>query len=93
MRIYGNGYLGSDSLQTSTENYEVIPQKPDGWSHGYNCWRFEWMNDQEAVVLINGKTRLFIRAGQGYKIDAGSQPIYSFIVETPDVTFNWNGDY
>jgi len=89
----GNGYLGSQELQTSKVNEEVIPSPPVNWTSGYMCGRFEWANDQDATVIINGKTKVFIRLGFGFKADLKSEPIHSFIIETPDVTFTWIAEY
>lgn len=91
----GNGYLASEELKVSVANEEVIPSPPAElrWTRGYMCGKFEWMNDQDATVIINGKVRAFIRAGQGFAIGVGSQPIYSFVIENAGVTYNYLAEF
>lgn len=91
----GNGYLGSEQILTSVANEEVLPPIPIGsnWTNGYMCGIFEWLNEQDTVVLINNKTRVFIRAGQGFKIGNGSKAIHSFIIESAGVNYNWIAEY
>lgn len=31
----GVGYLGTDMIETSTANQEIVPAKPTGWGYGY----------------------------------------------------------
>jgi hypothetical protein len=91
--VQGNGYIGSSSLQTSTANQEVIPSPPAGWTFGYFCYKFSFMNDQDCHVKINGGDQIFLRAGQGWQMDQNDKPISSFIIVDSTITFNWFGAY
>jgi hypothetical protein len=92
-RIIGSGYIGSPSLQTSTANQEIIPTKPAGWTHGYNLYKFSFMNDQDCVVVINNLAPIFLRAGQGMNVDNMDSPVWSFKITTSGITFNFVGAY
>lgn len=93
-RIIGSGYIGSSSLQTSTANQEIIPAPTNSnWTHGYNLYKFEYANDQSCTVKINNDEEIFLRAGQGFKMDHMDSPIWSFVVKEAGVTFNFVGAY
>ncbi len=90
----GNGYIGSASIETSTStNHEVLPPKPSDWENGYKCSKFDFINDQDCIVLINNETRIYLRAGQGISIGEKSKPITSFIIEEQDITYNYIAEY
>ena len=91
----GNGFLGSKQIETSTSNHEIIPSPPaeKKWTTGYSLYRFEFLNFDEATVLVNGETELFRLAGQGFKMYEIDKEIKSFIVVTPNVRFMWNGNF
>lgn len=92
MRI-GSGYLGSDSLKTSTANEEVIPSPPSSWTTGYKLYKFSFMNSDDCTVIINNKTKVFLRANQGFTMNEADSPIYSFKIVEPGVNYNWIGAY
>lgn len=90
----GNGYLGSNSLEDSgVGNREVLPSKPTDWTTSYQCGKFDFLNDQECIVLINNETTQYLRANQGFSITTDSKPIHSFIIVTPNVSYNYSAEY
>lgn len=93
-RIIGSGYIGSPSLQTSTANQEIIPAPSNpNWTHGYNLYKFSFMNDQNVTVKINKDKDIFLRAGQGFSTEYIDSPIWSFIVQEAGITYNFIGSY
>jgi hypothetical protein len=89
----GNGYIGTDSLKTSTANLQIIPNPPSNFSLGtkYNLYKFAFMNDQDCTVIVNGGNTLFLRAGQGFEINESDLPINSFVIIEAGITYNWIG--
>lgn len=83
--------LGSQSLQTSTANMEIIPSPPDNWTVDYQLNPFSFMNDQDCTVRINGSDPIFLRAKQGFNLDHKYKTIRSFVIVEPEITFNWIG--
>lgn len=89
------GYKGSDNLQTSIANQEIIPNAPEGWTINYSFYKFQFLNDQNCHIIINGEDPIFIRANQGFamnNIDKDSK-ITSFQVVENNITFNWFGHF
>ncbi len=80
----GSSYIGSNSLQTSTANIEIIPDD-------ISCYKFSFKNDQSCHVKINGNSGIYLRAGQGFECDQYDKDIYSFVIVEADVTFNFIG--
>jgi hypothetical protein len=92
----GNGYIGTDSLKTSTANLQIIPTTPAGFSLGtkYNLYKFAFMNDQDCSVLINDNiTAIFLRAGQGFETNESDAPIFSFKIVEAGISYNFVGAY
>lgn len=90
----GSGYIGTDSIKTSTAMQEIIPTPPLSWSVGYKLYKFEFINsDQDCTVIINSTTTLFLRAGYGFEINESDQPITSFIIKEAGVTYTYTGFY
>ena len=87
----GNGYIGSPALMTSKANEQVVPETP-GWSFGYSFYMFEFENDQDCTVIINGNT-IFLRAGRGFITPENGAPVKSFIIKEPNITYTWAAAY
>ncbi|ARK30787.1 hypothetical protein [Halalkalibacter krulwichiae] len=85
MRI-GIGYLGSERLETSTANQEVIPERK-------RLYKFSFLNRADTQVMINGKELIFLQANQGFNMDEEDQPLQSFVVVDEGIEFNWIGAY
>lgn len=86
---YSYGYKGSSDLMVSTENQNIIPDLPEGWTIPYKFTEFTFMNDEACVVEINGEP-IYLRAEQGFEASPG-RPIISFVVVTAGVHYNWLG--
>lgn len=89
----GSGYIGSTEVQVSTANQEVVPPKEEGWTHGYNFYKFAFYNDQDCSVKINNKNTIFLRATQGFSMDQVDSPIFSFVIIEPNISYNFIGTY
>lgn len=88
------GYLGSKELEVSkTENHEVIPTPPNGWTLGFKLYKFSFLNKEICNVVINGNTELLLLPEQGWNMDRGDVPITSFIIKQKDVNYVWAGAY
>ena len=89
----GNGYIGSDSIQTSVANQEIIPASPLGWTHGYSLYKFSFINDQDCTIKINNGNPIFLRMNQGFNTEKEDAPITSFKIVEGQKTFSWIGAY
>lgn len=75
----GTVLLGSEILETSVANVEIIPTDK-------KALNFAFMNDGDCTVIVNGKT-LFLRAGQGLFVPK----VASFKIVENAITYNWVG--
>lgn len=89
----GSGYLGSSILQTSVANEEIIPFPPTNRSTPYKIQKLGLMNEADCTILINNKTKIFLKAGQGFSTTVEDQPITSLKIIESGVKFNWVGGY
>lgn len=87
------GYLGSPSLLVSKANQEIINAKPANWTYGYKLYKFSFDNTQNCTVIINGKAKIFLKAGQGFEMNVGDEPITSFVIVESGIEFVWIGGY
>ena len=88
----GNGYHGSPKLMGSKANEEIVPKNSE-WSFGYSFYKFEFDNDQDCTVTINGKNTIFLRAGRGFITTPEDAPITSFVIKEPKITYTWAAAY
>jgi hypothetical protein len=72
---------------------EIVPAKPVNWSSGYQFYKFDFANQQDCQIQVNGGSPIFLRAGQGFSSNINDAAISSFIVVTANVQFNWIGHY
>lgn len=93
MTYKGNGYLGSSTLETSTANQELIPEKQIEWTYGYKIRKLSFINKQSTQIIINSETTLFLDANQGFEMDENDEPITSFIVVEAGINFQWIAGY
>jgi hypothetical protein len=89
----GNGYLGSNNLQTSIGNTEILPTPPSDWTEPYNFYKFSFKNDQDCHIIINSGNQIFLRANQGFEMNEIDETITSFKIVESGITFNWIGTY
>lgn len=90
---YGNDFLGSDKIETSTANQEIVPSPDASWTDGYSFYKFLMINYTDAVILVNGKTKLFIPAFEGFVTDMYDPVIHSFVIVNAGVKYRWVGAY
>lgn len=93
MSTKGSGYLASPKLETSTANQEIIDSAPAHWTQGYKLYKFSFMNRQDVTVIINKKTTAYLEARQGFNMEQGDEPIFSFVIVDANVTFNFIGAF
>jgi hypothetical protein len=92
MARLGSGYIGTDTVKTSTSNLEIIPTPPSSSPFKkYSCYKFSYTNGQDCTVIVNGVTTLFIPAGQGFEIGEVDQPINSFVIKESGITYTFIG--
>lgn len=85
----GNGYLGTSKIEVSTVNQEIIPESPSHWTVPYSIYKMSFLNRQDAVILINGETEIYLEAGQGFEMNEIDAPITSFIIKTGSVNYTF----
>lgn len=93
MSTKGSGYLGSPKLETSTVNQEIVPSPPSHWTSLYKLYKFSFNNKQATKVIINKETTVYLEAGQGFEMDLGDAPIYSFVIVDSGVPYTFIGAY
>lgn len=86
-------YLGSEAVQTSIANKEILPKPPKNWTMGYHLYKFSIMNYSDCTLVINNKAKLFLRANQGFNSDSQDASISSVKIVESGVEFNWIGAY
>lgn len=93
MAYKGSGYLGSDVLETSVANAEIIPDPPSDWTYGYKLYKMDFMNQTACTIRINDKVDLYLLAKQGFKMNIQDEPITSFKIIESGIQYNWIGAY
>ena len=84
-------FKGSETLETSKANHEVVPLAPSDWTaERYTFKEFSFINMMPCVVKINGSNGIFLNTEQGFDYKKG---IKSFIVVTPNVQYTYLGEY
>lgn len=89
----GNGFLGSESLQTSVANQEILPPSPSNWTYDRRFKSISLFNDQACRIIINNEKPIYLREGQGFNADWSSTPITSIKIVEDGITFNWIGGW
>lgn len=90
----GNGYFGTSAMLISTANLEVIQQhKPATWDGQFTTYKFAFNNAGACQVKINGSDSIYLAANQGFTSDYYDQPIYSFVIVTNAINYNYIGAY
>jgi hypothetical protein len=89
----GVNYIGSNAVQTSTANQEVVPVAPEHWSRGYSFYKFSFYNDQSCTIKVNGGDPIYLREGQGFNTEVYDAPIRSFIIVEPSIRYNFVAAY
>lgn len=91
----GIGYLGSNQIETSVANQQVIPNPPSNlnWTMGYSLYKFSFRNYDQCTIIINNETELFLDAGDGFEMNEIDKPITSFVIVESGIRFNWRGGF
>ncbi|MFK3936673.1 hypothetical protein ACI2JA_04045 [Alkalihalobacillus sp. NPDC078783] len=89
----GNGFLGSESLQTSVANQEILPPSPSNWTYRRRFNKLSLMNDQDCTLVINNQKGIFLREGQGFNVEQSDTPVSSLKIVEDGITFNWIGGW
>ena len=89
----GVGYLGTDSIKTSTANLELVPEKQANWTQGYKFYKFSFINKQACKVKINGGNPIFLDAEQGFEMGVIDALVHSFVIVESGIDYQWIGTY
>ena len=89
----GCDYLGSDKIETSTANQEIIPPPPAEWTSGYSLYKLSVKFYNDTNIIINGKTNLFFDAGECFEMERGDPEIRSLVIVDSGVSYKWAGAY
>lgn len=93
MAIKGSGFDGSEDIQISVANQELVPTTPSTWHNVVKSfYKFSFINKQDCHIIVNGK-RLFCEADDGFESTEIDVEIHSFIIEEAGVEFNWRAAY
>jgi len=85
-------FKGSETIETSKANHEVIPLTPSIWTdERYTFKQFSFINKMPCIVKINGSDAIFLDTEQGFDYNKGG--IKSFIIVTPNVQYTYLGEY
>lgn len=87
--MISNGYLASPEIQISTENHEIVPEKPSEWTNGYRIKKLSFSNVEECTLLINNETEVKIPSGRGFEMGYDDPVITSFIIKESGIQFNF----
>ena len=85
-------YVGSNKMMTSKAYQEVVPEKPENWTHGYAFKSFSFINRDACTVQINGGEPIFLDIEQGFEAHR-EKPITSFVIVESGIEFQWIGRY
>lgn len=85
-------YMGSSELMLSQARQQVIPEKPEDWTHGYAYKNFSFINKNACTVEINGGQPIFLDIEQGFESNGGN-PITSFVIVESGIEYQWIGRY
>jgi len=90
----GSGYTGSPTQQTSVANAEIIPTPPTEQDIKYSFYKFSFMNSgEDCTIQVNNGSPIFLKANQGFSIDAIDSPIHSFKILEDGIQYNWVAAY
>ncbi|PAV30184.1 hypothetical protein CIL05_06870 [Virgibacillus profundi] len=84
MRQFGSQFHGSDSIQTSVANEEIIPNK-------VNIYKFSVSNSTDCTVSINGSNPIFLKGGMGFSTEQNDAMISSFKFLEDGIEYFWVG--
>lgn len=80
----GARYYGSPSLEVSTDNHELVPDK-------VSFYKFSFAPSEDCTVKINNSSPILIRADLGFSMNETDAFISSFIIVESGIEFSWIG--
>jgi hypothetical protein len=90
-------YVGSSSIQTSTENLELVETPVDWVNANMKYKQFFFCGESDCTVKINGSDPIFLKGYQPWKVLVDSYNnldlISSFIIVEADIPFSWYAGY
>ena len=84
--------IGSNKLETSVANREIIPDAPKNWTMPIRLKKFSLMNYSDCVLIINGE-EVFLKANQGFTTGYDDVMISSVKIKETGIEYNWIGAY
>jgi len=78
-------FFGTNAIQTSTASQELVQLTAPYTAYS----KFSFMNDQSCQIQINTSSAIYLRAAQGFDTDRHDYHIYSFIIVTAGITYNF----
>lgn len=89
-----NGFLGAETILTSTENHEVVPETPSNWTWDkYSFYKFSFINYDPCTIKINGGEPIYLKELQGFESSERDVKINSFVIVESGIEFSWLGAY
>lgn len=86
--------IGSANLQISVANAEIVPNSPETWINVvYSFKEFDFLNDQDCHIIVDGADAIFLRANQGFKYSSEINRIKSFKIVEAGIGYNWLACY
>lgn len=80
----GGKYFGSPSIQTSSANQELVPDKTA-------FYKFSYMPSQNCTVRINGSDPILITSRLGFSMNEVDAYISSFVIVESGIEFHYLG--
>lgn len=90
-------YVGSSGIEVSTANQELVVTPVDWVNTKMFYSQFSFLNEDPCTVCINGSDPIYLRAFQGWNVEANKnnnlQPVKSFKIVEQNVKFNLAAGY
>lgn len=83
MRL-GSTIKGSSAIQISIADEDVLLDQG-------SFYKFSMMNEEDAIVSINGSEPIFLKGGMGFSTSRIDAEIYSFIFLEEGISYFWIG--
>lgn len=80
----GGKFYGSPSLQTSTENQELVPERTA-------FYKFSFSPKSNCTVMINDSEPILIESELGFNMNQVDAYISSFIIVDSGIEYSWIG--
>lgn len=90
----GTNYIGSEKLETSVANQEVVPLTPEGWtSERYKFIRFSLKVGADCTIIINNTNKIFVENGVIFSMDEFAPPITSIKFVESGIQYSFGAVY